>query len=289
MSERLYSLLLRLYPRAFRERYSAEMRQVFRDRLRHEAPLRVWTDVLGDALVSIPRQHFISGPHPYFPPLAAPLHAAVQAMLIRAFVASTICAISAAAMSVARSFWSVPVFVIASGVLLRTLWKAGCMSRAIRTYVAEVGDDSVTVSCAGLGMAPVTLRRADVTAVHVFVKTGLRVQTADPSRDLWVPENVPSYADLKARLSEWAPVTMTPWWQGMWQPPDGVGLAVSCALALLLPMSFASGYAAGSVLVLVWVIAQGDGKRLLTWTDPRSRRFALSLLPAAIVLVRWML
>ena len=54
MSERLYSLLLQLYPRAFRERYGEEMARVFRDRLRDEPSARLWIDVLSDAAMSIP-------------------------------------------------------------------------------------------------------------------------------------------------------------------------------------------------------------------------------------------
>jgi hypothetical protein len=45
MSERVYAWLLRLYPRAFRERYAQEMMRTFRDRLRHEPTVRLWIDV----------------------------------------------------------------------------------------------------------------------------------------------------------------------------------------------------------------------------------------------------
>jgi len=86
MSERLYSLVLRLYPRAFHERYADEMMRVFRERLRDEGLVRVWVDVLADAAVSIPSQHFhTQRPHPMFPPSAAPLKRAVIAKLSRSF------------------------------------------------------------------------------------------------------------------------------------------------------------------------------------------------------------
>src|SRR6186997_3718593 len=75
MSERLYRLLLRLYPRAFRERYAEEMARVFLDRLAHERTAQVWLDVLADAVVSIPRQHWLREPHPFYPASAAPLRA----------------------------------------------------------------------------------------------------------------------------------------------------------------------------------------------------------------------
>src|SRR5262245_43114583 len=88
MSEHVYSLLLRLYPRAFRERYAEEMLRLFEERLRDEHVLRVWLDVLVDAAVSIPRQHFrAQRAHPMFPPSAAPLRRAMVTNLLRSFLA----------------------------------------------------------------------------------------------------------------------------------------------------------------------------------------------------------
>lgn len=61
MSEKLYRLLLRLYPAGFRSRYAGEAMQVFRDRLRDERGLlkriRLWLDVLFDVFLSAPREH----------------------------------------------------------------------------------------------------------------------------------------------------------------------------------------------------------------------------------------
>jgi hypothetical protein len=62
MSEKLYALLLRLYPARFREAYGEEALQLFRDRARHERGfplgLRLWLDLLRDWVVSIPRAYF---------------------------------------------------------------------------------------------------------------------------------------------------------------------------------------------------------------------------------------
>src|SRR6187551_491313 len=89
MSDRLYSLLLLLYPRAFRERYAVEMARLFRDRMRHENGMRVWIDVLGDALVSVPRQHWRREPHSIYPPSAASLRIA-QAAVAQALVVTAL-------------------------------------------------------------------------------------------------------------------------------------------------------------------------------------------------------
>lgn len=61
MSEKLYALLLRLYPARFRRNWERDALQLFRDRLQDERGtfrrLRLWFDVLGDLAVSAPREH----------------------------------------------------------------------------------------------------------------------------------------------------------------------------------------------------------------------------------------
>lgn len=59
MSEKLFRLLLRLYPSHFRDSYGDEAIQLFRDRLRDEkgpsAALRLWLDLVCDFVVTVPR------------------------------------------------------------------------------------------------------------------------------------------------------------------------------------------------------------------------------------------
>lgn len=61
MSEKLYALLLRMYPRHFRGAYGDEAMQVFRDRLRDDrgfpARVRLWFDVLADLGRSVPQEY----------------------------------------------------------------------------------------------------------------------------------------------------------------------------------------------------------------------------------------
>lgn len=61
MSEKIYALLLSLYPSQFREAYGDEAIQLFRDRLRDEpgflSKIRLWWDLLADLVVSLPREH----------------------------------------------------------------------------------------------------------------------------------------------------------------------------------------------------------------------------------------
>jgi hypothetical protein len=68
MSEKLYVLLLGLYPSRFREAYGDEAIQLFRDRLRDErgflARVRLWSDLFADLIVSLPREYHYLRPSP---------------------------------------------------------------------------------------------------------------------------------------------------------------------------------------------------------------------------------
>jgi hypothetical protein len=62
MSEKIYALLLRLYPAHFRKAYAEEALQLFRDPARDESgffpTFRLWIDVLADLIFSVPREYF---------------------------------------------------------------------------------------------------------------------------------------------------------------------------------------------------------------------------------------
>jgi hypothetical protein len=64
MSEKIFAWLLRLYPSSFRQAYSDDALQLFRDRARDEQgffpSLRLWLDLLTDSAISIPREYYSS-------------------------------------------------------------------------------------------------------------------------------------------------------------------------------------------------------------------------------------
>jgi hypothetical protein len=66
MSERIFALLLRLYPKHFRARYGDESLQLLRDRLRDEsgffARLRLLVDLFTDTAVGLPRAQGLTAP-----------------------------------------------------------------------------------------------------------------------------------------------------------------------------------------------------------------------------------
>jgi len=61
MSEKIYAVLLRLFPSRFRESYGEDALQLFRDRARHETGLfprlRLWVDLIADLAISLPREY----------------------------------------------------------------------------------------------------------------------------------------------------------------------------------------------------------------------------------------
>jgi peptidase S41-like protein len=61
MSEKIFRLLLRLYPLRFRQEYGDEALHLFRDRARDETGMwpsaRLWFDLLTDLVISLPREY----------------------------------------------------------------------------------------------------------------------------------------------------------------------------------------------------------------------------------------
>src|ERR1700684_2222762 len=66
MSEKIYALLLCLFPSHFRKEYRDDALQLFRDRARDEKGftprLRLWFDLLVDLAISVPRKSFHAEP-----------------------------------------------------------------------------------------------------------------------------------------------------------------------------------------------------------------------------------
>src|SRR5215467_6827226 len=74
LSEKIYRVLLRAYPRDYRSRYSEPMEQLFRDRLRQVHSftdfVALWRRMLSDWAVSVPARHWERvGAHVHSSPL----------------------------------------------------------------------------------------------------------------------------------------------------------------------------------------------------------------------------
>lgn len=283
MSERIYALLLRLYPRVFRERYADEMRRVFRERLRDEHSLRVWLDVIADAIVSIPQQHLAArAAHARYPPARAQLQramfAAVRPMLILSLLLGMGMGASIAAAFIIGGIWPPAAMVLIVGAYVAGCRRASRIRRAM-VVAAEVSHDSITIGCAAAGIEPRTLRRDEVVRLELVERVGMRIRTADPQRDLWLPAQAPAFADVQARLSLWAPVTVKPLIDLSTPRPTAWSTVVQYAVAACFPLRFALPFSAVNLGLIVFAVT----RRPVPW-----RRIALWAGPVLIALARWL-
>ena len=60
LGERVYQLLLRLYPRDFSDDYADEMTRLYRDRVRDEGPTSVWRALLADLIRTAPQEQMLT-------------------------------------------------------------------------------------------------------------------------------------------------------------------------------------------------------------------------------------
>ncbi len=77
-ASRIYSGLLRLYPRHFRDEYGIDMTLLFAQQLRDEPTSRVWARSVVDLVITIPARHLEAHVHRSPNPTVAVLFAAVS-------------------------------------------------------------------------------------------------------------------------------------------------------------------------------------------------------------------
>lgn len=220
--------------------------------------------------------------HPYYPPSAAPLRAA-DALVVRGAVCGGLSIGFAFALIIALAFVpGVPKAWLLAAVLLVTLLFVASWFRcrkefrtveALRTVHAQAGNDRVTVGYTG--MVPLTLRRSEVTGLHEYQLLGLRIETADPARDLWVPFQTESYAAIKAQVGQWASLRTTP--HVLLRVLDNVSLLAAMVFAVLMPLTFFS-----VALYLSRVVPE-----IFKQSAPLHRKL-VAMATLAILLVRWL-
>jgi hypothetical protein len=231
-------------------------------------------DVLVDTLVSIPKQHLtVIRSHVPYPRSASPFYAkTVGASITCGLSLGVLFAASIVAAFFIRGGWSITVLVAV--VFIAAAWTGQRRINWIRnSYRVENTDDSVTVSCAPVGMTPLTLSRSDVTALNLVTPLGLRILAVDPARDLWVPAGTPDYDAVQVRLSQWAPLKET----SLGAALTDVGAPwYSIAISLLCVISPLGNW--------TYFLATSCAGQIVRQRS--MSRIVLSLVPAAIVLAR---
>jgi hypothetical protein len=145
----------------------------------------------------------------------------------------------------------------------------------VKSYQADTTPESVTIS--GAGLAPLTLQRSEIVGLHLFENVGLRIQAADPARDLWVPVRTSAFAAVSERVSGWGPTTVTPF---LHPAADNLRLvAIMTVLAVVIPVKIA-GFVAG--VTLISIIAT------LRKRDVPVLRKLLAFAPVLVLVVRWL-
>jgi hypothetical protein len=120
MSEKLFRVLLLMYPRQFRKAHGDEAAQFFRDRYRDErgafARLRLWLDLICDFAVTVPREYFRPQPVLIATPLQNSLGSAPSFFILRNESPSLSALLSGGALSIfAIGMFSLSLVHFASG------------------------------------------------------------------------------------------------------------------------------------------------------------------------------
>jgi len=197
MSERIFSFLLQLYPRDFREQYGAEMLQLFRDRLASEpSRLGLWFDILADLARSLPREHFRPSTNGIY---RVPRWIHVRGMLALFLLTELAFLLASLTGPLSRvsNFVEGLFFCLAIGSPFPLI---GAFKRKPLEY---------TVDPDGIRFGNTSIRPVEIAriveepgqAIVVFGTNGAQIL---------VPTHVSSYKTLRAQLAAWAPIDHLP-------------------------------------------------------------------------------
>lgn len=229
MSEKLFELLLRLYPDRFRSEYDDAMRQLFRDRLRTEtglpARLRLWMDLLRDLAISIPREHTrraglaISEPGVYRlseEAIGKMVRLArigrAEAAMVLGFMAIGFSVAWAGGAPLQRICAVYGVLLPLAGMIVRRQERMrrhgrGRYEENLRSW--EITLDQERIYAKGGGGPAHSLHRTEIARLSEN-DLGLEIEAHDPGDSMWASSLMNGYQDLRTRLADWAPVERIP-------------------------------------------------------------------------------
>ncbi len=225
MSEKIFDLLLKLYPRRFRDEYGDGMRQVFRDRRREEMnSVRLWIEVLADLVVSVPREHWRRpNPLPAPPGVYRISPEALSAMVrqshhgahfkhsISGFLAIAVGILLSIAGDASRvplygtySLLGAFVFAIALSPLF------GFKSFKAHWLGYQLVIDEACLQELRHGVVIRTIPRGEVTRLVETRGYGIAVLTRNPRESLWAPSLLTRYEEFRECLKGWGPIEEPP-------------------------------------------------------------------------------
>jgi hypothetical protein len=220
MSEKTYIWLLKLYPAAFREEFSAAALQLFLDRLRAERGVfgrcRLWFDVIVDLAVSIPREYRRRGwqtePQPGVYRLSEEAVAAMMTDWRMSRLNMMLYFYTAVVLGVGIGWLggaSRPPLLVMFGLLaplgvVLHYWRTSRFKRFWLGYELIVGIDGIQQKhVAGHN---VTVFRSDITGL-IESRAGLGVLAGQRRPVIWVPSHLVGYEQIREHLAAWTPIS----------------------------------------------------------------------------------
>ncbi|MBZ2187073.1 MAG: hypothetical protein K7J46_20385 [Bryobacter sp.] len=214
MSERVFSYLLRLYPRRFRDEYGASMRLVFQDRLRSEARISgrtvLWIAFVVDVLKSAVKEHLRPAPFPHtahftlsedaVADMVRRSHAGHRDRMIMWLVAG----FGAAWFGQAPAGPSYVVYGLLLLLALPAFRGFGRFKQHWRAYSLHLDFDRIDELSAGRVVRSVG--RSEISRLLETPGFGLAVQSLEAARSIWIPSTVNGYEEIRTALEAWFPI-----------------------------------------------------------------------------------
>lgn len=276
MSDRIFDLVLRLYPKAFQAEYGAEMRRLFHDQLRAAdgwpGRLRVWVRLLADAATAAPREHHRSviAPEGEHRLSEAGLHELIRRSHAAAFPSTILWVSLGFGISWIGGAPRPAMFAIHGLLAILAL----LMLRGMRQYKRHWRDfslrfegDSIVESSGGKVVK--SLRREEVARIFEVPGHALSVIAREQARSLWIPAPVDGFETIREVLGSWSPIETRPAAKapGFGGHVTNVTLLALYAAALLVRSQPIGLVLLGAVAVLLMRVARSatGAPALIAW------------------------
>lgn len=213
MSDRIFDFVLRLYPKAFREEYGAEMRRLFHDQLRAAngwtGRIRVWARLFADAASSAPREHHrpVAAPGEDYRLSEAGLHEVIRRSHTAAFPTTILWVVLGFGISWFGGAPRPAMFAIHGlFAVILVMMRRGMRQyeRHWRGFSLRFEGDTIVESNGGRVVK--SLRREEVERIIEAPGYALSVIARDQARSFWIPAPVGGFETIREVLGSWAPI-----------------------------------------------------------------------------------
>jgi hypothetical protein len=227
MSEKIYALLLKLYPARFRADYGASVMHLFRDRLREESGMlrrfRFWVDMITDLVISIPREHRRRNYAETEVPGYRLSEEAVNALCKKHIIEPAVSFYLFLALGFTTGWFGASerrtllfAYLLLATIGLGRFLGISKFKKRWRSNEVILGTELIQQKHLHYD---VTLHKSQVARIIENPKGLLVVaQEANRTRTVFVPDGITGYFQIRKDLSEWMPITLQPelWLSNPW-------------------------------------------------------------------------